>query len=321
MTRLRGHEDAWATWRGAMRGGRMHHAWILAGRRGLGKAQFAYRAASELVAEDGHEQLPATGHPDILGLTPLAATEDEEKKRLEGKAFLAKRNISVEQIRQMQRRLTTRPTMGARRAIVIDAADDLEKSAFNALLKSLEEPPQGTFFLLIAHQAGRLPATIRSRCRILRFADLPDELIDGILVEAAPDSSNEERRAARMAANGSPGAALAFLDRGLGNVQHLFERLAGEGDADLALRGQLAGEIGPRPDREKIAAVLEAARMVLVRALPDAEPGRQRRIVAAHGKVSTLIGQAPVYNFDPGILMLEIGGLLASTADPRDAAH
>jgi DNA polymerase-3 subunit delta' len=61
--------------------------------------------------------------------------------------------------------------------------------------------------------------------------------------------------------------------------------------------------------------------MVLVRALPDAEPGRQRRIIAAHGKVSTLIGQAPVYNFDPGILMLEIGGLLASTADPRDAAH
>src|SRR5690606_17419303 len=127
--------------------------------------------------------------PDVIVLEPLPATADDEKKRDEGKPYQRKRNISIEQIRAMQQRLTTRPTLGARRVIVIDPADDLEKSAANALLKSLEEPPQGSYFLLVAHRLGRLLPTIRSRCRLLHFAGLDSEAIDDVLKHEAPGAS------------------------------------------------------------------------------------------------------------------------------------
>src|SRR5690606_2668551 len=127
---LAGHDDAWRAWRAAIDSPRMHHGWILAGKRGIGKAAFALAAARELVAEPG--VAPSKGdHPDVIVLEPLPATADDEKKRDEGKPYQRKRNISVDQVRAMQQRLTTRPTLGARRAIVIDPADDLEKSAAN----------------------------------------------------------------------------------------------------------------------------------------------------------------------------------------------
>jgi len=149
---LEGHDDAWRTWRGALTQGRIHHGWLLAGRRGLGKASFAAAAAGELV---GGTIADPRSHPDILFVEPLAENEDEERKRAEGKPFKTKRNITVDQVRAMQRRLITRPTLGEHRAVIVDAADDLEKGAANALLKSLEEPPAGTVFLLVAHQPSQ----------------------------------------------------------------------------------------------------------------------------------------------------------------------
>ena len=151
------HTHAWREWREASAGSRMHHGWILAGKAGLGKHDFALAAARELVAEEGIPQ-PKGDHPDILILTHLPKDKTEEKKRDEGKPYEVKRNIAVDQIRAMQQRLTTRPTLGSRRVIIIDPADDMERPASNALLKSLEEPPQGTFFLLVTHRpAGLLP--------------------------------------------------------------------------------------------------------------------------------------------------------------------
>ena len=113
---LSGHEEAWRQWRAALAGPRMHHAWMLAGPRGLGKASFALQAARELVAEPDVPQ-PPHDHPDVIVLEPLPATAEDEKKREEGKPYQTKRNITVEQIRAMQQRLTTRPTLGSRRAI------------------------------------------------------------------------------------------------------------------------------------------------------------------------------------------------------------
>src|SRR5690606_20043162 len=80
---LAGHERPWREWQVALAGPRLHHGWILAGQRGLGKAAFARRAARELVAEAGAP--PRTGdHPDVIVLEPLPASADEEKKRDEG---------------------------------------------------------------------------------------------------------------------------------------------------------------------------------------------------------------------------------------------
>jgi len=318
--RLIGHDEAWRVWRAARAGQRMHHGWILAGREGLGKASFARAAAAELVAEPGVPQPAPEVHPDIHVLEPLPSNEDEAKKRDEGKPYTRKRNISVDQIRGVQRRLVTRPTLGARRAVIIDAADDLEKGAVNALLKSLEEPPVGTFFLLVTHQIGRLLPTVRSRCTVLRFHPLePDDMVIA-LGEAAPELGGAALEAAIAAGSGAPGAALAFAELELGGAWQIMARLVTEGDPDLALRGELSTALGMRPDRERLMAAIEVARRVLVAAMARSDDATRLRIVEVHAALATLAGQAPTYNFEPALLLLEIGGLLASVARTRENA-
>ncbi len=318
--RLIGHDEPWSIWRAARAGQRMHHGWILAGREGLGKASFARAAAAELVAEPGVPQPPPEVHPDIHVLEPLPSNDDETKKRDEGKAYTRKRNISVDQIRGVQRRLVTRPTLGARRAVIIDAADDLEKGAVNALLKSLEEPPVGTFFLLVTHQIGRLLPTVRSRCTVLRFHPLGPDDMARALAEAAPDLSGGGREAAIAAGSGAPGAALAFAEMDLGGAWQVMSRLVAEGDPDLALRAELSAALGQRPDRERLLAAIEAARRVLVAAMAQSDDAARLRIVEAHAALANLAAQAPTYNFEPALLLLEIGGLLASVARTRENA-
>lgn len=316
---LLGHEAAWSEWRTALAGERMHHAWLLAGKRGLGKASFALAAARELVAEPGVPQ-PAGVHPDVIVLTHLPKDEKEEKKRDEGKPFELKRNLPVDQIREMQKRLTTRPTLGSRRAVIIDPADDMEKNAANALLKSLEEPPAGTFFLLVSHRPARLLPTIRSRCRMLRFPALPDEQIARLLAERAPEADAQTRAAAVAAASGSPGAALDFVEQDLGRLGAIMERIAHDGDPQFELRGKLAEAIGARPDRERIAAALDLARASLAGLAAEAPRGAIPAIVEGHVELVRLAAQAPIYNFDAGLLVMEIGNLLAQAAGHRDRA-
>ena len=315
-----GHDDAWRDWRAALASPRLHHGWILSGLKGLGKGAFARAAARELVAEPGVPRGEGDYHPDILVLDHLPANDEEEKKRDEGKPHQTKRNITVDQIRRMQQRLTVRPTLGSRRAVIIDPADDMEKGAVNALLKSLEEPPKGTYFLLVSHRPGRLLATVRSRCRSLRFAPLSDGEMDAILRRDMPEADATTRAAALAVAAGSPGAALDFAGRGLGSLHGLMQRILSEGDPVLALRGRLAEELGARPDRERLLAVLDLARSTLSGELAGAQREQQARIVEAHAALVRLASQAPTYNYDSGLLMLEIGHLLATAAAPREAA-
>jgi DNA polymerase-3 subunit delta' len=315
-----GHDEAWRSWRSALAGERMHHGWILAGKKGLGKSAFALAAARELVAMGAGPQ-PEGMHPDIIVLDHLPATADDVKKRDEGLPYQVKRNISVDQIREMQHRLMTRPSLGSRRAIIIDPADDLEKAASNALLKSLEEPPAGSFFLLVTHRPGRLLATIRSRCRMLRFPVLPDAEVERVLMQLSPQSDAGARAAAMAAAGGSPGAALEFIEQNLGPLHDLMVRIVEEGDGHFHLRGALADAMGARPDRERMAAAIDLARAVLAERLPTAARNQFPPIIDAHEELNRLAAQVPVYNFDPGLLVMEIGGLLASAARPSEAAN
>jgi hypothetical protein len=181
MTRWPNHAEAWRAWRDALAGERMHHGWLLAGKSGLGKRDFAQAAARELVAEPGVPQ-PAGEHPDIITLTYGPKDDKGEKAQAEGKPYERARSIRIRQIRAMQRRLVPRPTLGRRRAIIIDPADDLEKAAANALLKSLEEPPAGTFFLLVTHRPARLLPTIRSRCRNVNLRVPSRESVTELLI-------------------------------------------------------------------------------------------------------------------------------------------
>ena len=316
---LLGHDQAWREWRAAIGRERMHHGWILAGRKGVGKATFADAAARELLAAGGTQWADPRNHPDILKLQPLPDGDDEERKRTEGKPFKATRSIKIIQVRELQRRLNTRPTLGERRTVIIDAADDLEREGANALLKCLEEPPAGTMFLLVAHRIGRLQATIRSRCRVLRFSEL-DESAVGSVLDAELVVAADTRAASLAIGAGSPGAALDFAARGLTQAFSLMVRIMASGDPDFALRGALLGEIGQRPDRDQQSAVIEAARMIVVTAAKTADRARAARMIEAHAMLAGLLAQAPTANFDASTLMLQIGGLLASVAADREAA-
>jgi DNA polymerase-3 subunit delta' len=198
--------------------------------------------------------------------------------------------------------------------VIIDPADDMETGSSNALLKSLEEPPAGTFFLLVAHRPARLLPTIRSRCRLLRFPVLEDETISRILAAEAPEANPATRAAAVAAAAGSPGAALDFVAQDLGAVDALMQQIVRGGDGDFSLRGKLAAEVGARPDRERMAAVLDLARATLVRMTDGVPRSGLPALVDAHADLVRLSAQAPTHNFDPGILVMQIGGLLASAA-------
>lgn len=313
---LIGHETAWETWRAALSGERMHHAWLLTGKAGLGKGSFAMAAARELVgAEASTEQ-----HPDILTLTYGPRTKEDEKKRDDGKPFELARSIRIGQIRDIQRRLTTRPTLGDRRAIIIDPADDLERAAANALLKSLEEPPAGTYFLLVSHSPARLLPTIRSRCRLLRFPALDDAALDRLLAERASNASDAERAAAIAAASGSPGAALAFVEMDLAKVAGTMRHIRDSGDQRFTARGELTALIGSKPGRERLRAILDLATALVaenIEALPR-EIATKR--IVAHSGLTRLIGEYLTYNYDNGLLALEIGNLLASCAAASERA-
>lgn len=317
---MTGHDEPWRQWHAALAGPRLHHGWILAGRRGLGKGAFARQAARELVTEAGVAQ-PGRDHPDVLVLEPLPATTEDEKKRDEGKPYQTKRNITVDQVRAMQQRLTTRPTLGQRRVILIDPADDLEKGAANALLKSLEEPPTGSYFILVAHRPGRLLPTIRSRCRILHFPRVADREIDAILQREAPQADSAIREAAIAAAGGSPGAALEFVGLDLGAMHRLMREIADLGDLDLARRGKLAEAMGARPDRRRQLAAIDLARAVAAARMGRTSRAAIPALAETHAALVRLAAQAPTYNFDPGLLVLEIGGLLASLAGRSEPAH
>lgn len=317
MTRWPNHTNAWRQWRDALSGERMHHGWLLAGKGGLGKRDFAMAAARELVAERGNPQ-PQGDHPDILILTYGPKDDKAERAAADGKPFELARSIRIKQIRAMQKRLITRPTLGPRRAIIIDPADDMEKAAANALLKSLEEPPQGTFFLLVTHRPARLLPTIRSRCRTLRFPVLSDSQLAAMLEEAGLPADP----VAIAAAEGSFGAALRFAGQDLAPLARQIEALLADGDDGFARRGELARLIGPRADRERMQAVFDLAQALTARAARETDdPCRRAGLVDAYAALVALSADAPTANYDPGMLPFEIGSLLVAAAPASEPAH
>lgn len=312
------HKEVWQEWHSAMGSTRMHHGWILAGKRGLGKNDFAMAAARALVTEQGVEQ-PKGDHPDILTVTYGPKDKKAQSAQEAGKPYELARSIRIAQIREIQRRLTVRPTLGSRRVVIINPADDMERATSNALLKSLEEPPEGTFFVLVTHRPARLLPTIRSRCRIMRFPVLSDAELSTMLSD---HGGGGDFQAAIRAGEGSFGAALQFSEQDLGPVAEQISKLINEGDHDMTGRGELSRLIGARADRERLSAIFELAQSMVAQQARSCESrGQRAALVEAHTRLVALAAQAPSYNFDTGLLTLEIGTLLSAAHVASEHAH
>lgn len=190
--------------------GRLHHAWLLTGPEGVGKATFAYRAARRLLGAPADREFGILGvdpdhpvsrqvisraHPDLLVLERVG--EDGKPRK----------TIPVDDARKLSEFFSKSPASAPHRVAIIDAADDLNVNAANALLKTLEEPPPKGVLFMVSHSPGRLLSTIRSRCRRLSFASLGLEA-SAAFVQSRTDVNDEQAlRLARMS-GGAPGRAL-----------------------------------------------------------------------------------------------------------------
>jgi len=239
---LLGHEAAERAVLDAWNAGRMPHAWLITGPRGIGKATFAYRVARFLLASKGSNkglgQGAADDGPGLFGdaLPPalpesLAVTPDHPavaRVASGGHADLRvlepnmphpehgrpSRQIVVGHVRRAVQFTNLTSAEEGWRVVLVDPADALNANAQNAILKSLEEPPTNVLFLLVCNAPGRLLPTIRSRCRRVTLDPLAPEIVSELLARYCPDLPDADRQALAQLSGGSIGDALALADSG-----------------------------------------------------------------------------------------------------------
>jgi len=212
---LLGHAAAEAVIDDAIRAGRIHHAWLLTGPEGVGKATLAYRFARRLLAGPGvpaatandpasrvFRRVAAGTHADLL---TIEREWDDKRKRLRSE-------IVVDSARGVADFLRLTPAEGGWRLVIVDGAEHLNRNAANALLKVLEEPPPRAVLLLVCASPGRLLPTIRSRCRRLRLGELGPLAMDRVLTRCLPNMDAAGRTALAALSDGSPGRAVALAE-------------------------------------------------------------------------------------------------------------
>ena len=339
---LFGQELAEAGFLDTFNSGRLHHGWLITGPRGVGKATLAWRIARFLLATPAQEDDGLFGAPpppetlDIPddhpvarrmasgaepGLFVLRRPYDEKAKRL-------KREITVEEARKLKGFFSLSSADGGRRVVIVDAADELNVSAANAILKLLEEPPANTTLLLVAHQPSGLLPTIRSRCRELRLSPLSPTDIARALSQAEIDTDADDTALAALS-GGSVGEAVRLTNlNGLPLYSDLitllgtmprFDRARAQALADAAAaRGQedrrallyhlidlmmarlaRTGAIGQPPMPE--AAPDEAA--ILARLAPT--PAAGRAWAQAAEEIGARLRHGEAVNLDPAALILD----------------
>jgi DNA polymerase-3 subunit delta' len=334
--RIFGHDAAEAAFLQAFNSGRLHHAWLICGPRGVGKATLAWRIARFLLAtpqDDGGMFAPpppttlefAEDHPVARrlragadgGLLVIRRSPDDKGK--------LSQFIRVADMRKLHGFFNLTAAGGGRRVVIIDAADDMNANAANALLKALEEPPAHATLLIIAHQPSRLLPTIRSRCRELRLSalegnDLMRALDQAGVAEATP--------ALAELSGGSVGVAVALAQGGGAEIYaelvqifqslpkvdrlrtlKLADSVTGKGNAarfDLVLtlydlflaRLARAGILGPGPE----AVPGEAA--LFTRMSPHQDAARSYAALAERLGARARHGRA--VNLDPAALVLDM---------------
>jgi DNA polymerase-3 subunit delta' len=329
---LYGHEAAEAALLEAFAGGRLPHAWLFTGTRGIGKATLAYRFARFVLAQEKpgagsglfgatppatslalkpdhpvFRRSAASGHADLL---TVERTVDEKTGRLRGE-------IVVEDARAVAEFLHLTPAEGGWRVVVIDGVEDMNRSAANAVLKIVEEPPSQALILLVSHAPGRLLATIRSRCRRLALKPLAEAIIRRILGEQMPGLDAEDATALARLAEGSAGRALELAaEGGLGLLREVMELLETLPRLDGAKLHRLADRMAGGDGADNFRTVTELVRWWLARLIRVGGTGE------APAGAEVVPGEAALYarlsgarRLDPWLEVWEKTGTLFSRAE------
>ncbi|WP_181404556.1 DNA polymerase III subunit delta' [Asticcacaulis tiandongensis] len=287
--------------------GRLHHAWLLTGPEGVGKASFAYRAARFLMGHDRDKSygllgmspddadarlITAQSHPDLLVL------EREEK---DGKT---RKNILVDAVREVGEFFSKAPSRSAYRVCIVDAVDDLNVNSANALLKILEEPPERGVLFLISHSPGKLLPTIRSRCRRLGFTPWDDEAVK-YFIESRAEIPSESLERLVVMARGSPGRGLRLWAEGALEMDQLAEKLlSGEPPSRMDMlpyitlfKTNSAKVDGPQKFAQFIAVLSNRVQEL---ALSAETPAKARQWSEMWARLSTVIAETEGINLDRG---------------------
>ncbi len=347
---LLGQDAAEAEFIAAFNSGRMHHGWLLTGPKGVGKATLAYRIARFLRATPPPEA-GLFGAPEPLTTIDVVADHPVARRIIAGAdpgivAVTRSPNdrgklsdmIRAEDIRKLNSFFGLSDTEGGRRVVIVDAADDMNPQAANALLKMLEEPPANAVLLLVAHQPSKLLPTIRSRCRTLRLATLaPDDMAAALAQAGLPVPEGAEAQSLAALSGGSVGAALRLVNLdGLALYEELMALIATLPQFDRARARKLSEQVaGPRNgDRLLLLfdlfdfALVRLARTgalgtstaeaasgeapVLARLAPNATAARAWADAAA--RISARVRHGLAVNLDPSTLVLDTVFSIAKTA-------
>lgn len=350
---LFGQEQAERDFLTAYNADRLHHAWLITGPRGSGKATLAWRIARFLLAtppaDDGglfgappppttldvdpehpvSRRLLARSEPGLFLLRRGGAgsTDSERQKNYEDGKFSDL--IRVDEVRKLMHFFAMSAADGGRRVVIVDAADEMNPQAANALLKMLEEPPARATLLLISHQPAQLLPTIKSRCRTLRVGALDHDDMMAALAQAEVEILPEEAESLTRLAEGSVGTAIRLhqqgglglyrqiltvlgsmpgLDRGA--MMMLADSCAGRGHEDrLALTLTLTDRIAARLARTGVTGaappeIVPNEARTLLRLSPD--PVKGRAWAQAIQEAGDRARHARAVNVDPALLVTDL---------------
>ncbi len=334
--RLIGQDAAERNFLAAHASGRLHHAWLLTGPRGVGKATLAWRIARFLLAEppadDGLFGAPeppvsldiAPDHPVARRLLALSEPRLKLIRRAwDEKKDVLKTVITVEEARELKTFFQLSATDGGRRVVILDAADEMNSQAANAVLKILEEPPADATILIVAHQPSRLLPTIRSRCRELRLAPLGPADMAEALAQAGADTDNPARLAELAAGSVGEAIRLANLE-GLDLYAALTALFRPRLDRPSAIK--LSEGLAGRANEPRYDLILRLIDLFLARAAraalqgPPAEaapgeaellariapgPGAARPWADLHQALGARTRHGKAVNLDPAALLLD----------------
>ncbi len=202
----------------ALDSGRLHHAYLFTGTRGVGKTTIARILAKSLNCESGVSATPCG--------KCSACTEIDAGRFVDLLEVDAATNTRVDEMRQLLENAVYAPTRGRYKVYVIDEVHMLSNSAFNAMLKTLEEPPEHVKFVLATTDPQKIPVTVLSRCLQFGLRQVPAELIWArlrhICDQEQVGAEDEALRSIAAAARGSMRDALSLLDQAIafcaGNV-------------------------------------------------------------------------------------------------------
>ena len=300
---------------------RLHHAWLLAGPRGVGKATFAKAAAMRVLADGAGPAVDLPGidtpadHPIARLLAAGSHPDFRLLERMESPTTgKLQRNISVAQVRELNSLFSVTPSLSPWRVVAIDSADDLEASGANALLKMLEEPPPNTIFLLVSHAAGRLLPTIRSRCRRLDFSAVADDAMTSLLRGWFPEKNETDVAALVAASEGSPGRGQAIAALDLASLEAEARAIMRDGDHDNMRRSKMASALGGKAAAERYAVFLAMVPGLIAREAVSLEGDARGRALDAYAEARETAALAPRLSLDPAATMFQLGGILASVA-------